>query len=267
MPVLQGIAPLLEPSALWGIAQQLWAARDRLALRTGATIPSASQLLIALRMYITDCDRRRGTLLPYPTLPHTPQPLALPPAPPQTLATEAAAAASATAGISGALGEVGQCLMLAQAAYADGKDELLAILARVAEGDDFLLEARWYSSRCHPAYFVAYDARMKAVVLSVRGSKEVSDFITNLSCDTAPFFGGYGHSGVVGSAQNLAHVIQATIYRYIEVHKPENGLVVVGHSLGGAGKLVRNFEQTFVKEPKLTDRLLLCLLQLRLLSL
>ena len=86
--------------------------------------------------------------------------------------------------------------------------------------DEFLFEARWYSSHCHPAYFIAYDARLKAVVLSVRGSKEVSDFITNLSCDTAPFFSRYGHSGVVGSAQNLAQVIPANVYRCIDVYKP-----------------------------------------------
>lgn len=243
MSALQGIAPLLEPSALWGIAQQLWAARDRLALRTGANIPSASQLLVALRMYISDQDRRRELALPAPCL--TPPggsgsvpdfSAAAASGSGSALAAEAAVTAAAMATIADdvPLAEVGQCVMLAQAAYADNKQQLLEMLELVGDGDEFLLEARWYSSRCHPAYFIAYDPRLKAVVLSVRGSKEVADFITNLSCDTTQFFGGYGHEGVVQSARNLAAVIAPKIFEYIDVHRPENGLLVVGHSLGGA---------------------------------
>lgn len=250
MSALVGLGPLLDPGALWGIAQQLWAARERLALRTGANIPSASQLLVALRMYINDQDRRRADVLRSAALERPPQVEDLDGADRdggdrgahdsgggsraagREGATQGQAAGSAPpSGV--AVHELAHYLMLAEAAYADSKEELMAMLDLVG-GEQGLLEARWYSSKCHPAYFIAYDAQLSAIVLSVRGSKEVADFITNLSCETAPFHGGYGHSGVVQSAQNLAAVIAANLHSYLEIHRPRHGLVVVGHSLGAA---------------------------------
>jgi Lipase (class 3) len=62
----------------------------------------------------------------------------------------------------------------------------------------------------------------------------VTDFMTNLSCNTDPFMSGYGHNGMVQSARNLAGVLRSSLYHYMESFKPKNGLVFVGYSLGGA---------------------------------
>jgi Lipase (class 3) len=248
MSALVGLGPLLDPSALWSIAQQLWAARDRLALRTGANIPSASELLVALRMYMNDQDRKRAAAAAAAAVTQAEEDSRFEP--------ELASASqpndhgraersddtdgegtetqeNAVASLPSSVADLGHCLMLAEAAYADHKEDLIAML-NLVNGDEFLLEARWYSSRCHPAYYIAYDTRLEAIVLSVRGSKEIADFITNLSCDTAPFHGGYGHSGIVQSAQNLAAVVAPNLLKYLEAHRPRNGLIVVGHSLGAA---------------------------------
>lgn len=244
MAALVGLGPLADPSALWGIAQQLWAARDRLALRTGASIPSPSQLLVALRMYMRDQDRRRAAArarademralrAAAAEQPVAPEPLREQPASPRE---QRASPQEQPPDLDLAL--AGRLLMLAEAAYADHEEDLRRMLGMVTQdgggGGELLLEARYLSSRCHPAYFIAYDAALEAVVLSVRGSKEIADFITNLSCETAPFHTGYGHSGVVQSAQNLAAVVAPTLPKYLDAHRPRNGLVIVGHSLGAA---------------------------------
>jgi pimeloyl-ACP methyl ester carboxylesterase len=241
MSALAGLGPLLDLPALWGIAKQLWSARERLHLRTGHNMPTASQLAVGLRMYIVDQDKKRSA--------------------------EAAAAVTANArwssdGSDGSGGsfepniaaapsssekelalELRYYLALAEAAYADSTDHLLEQVAMLKEQDEEersyasgvqVVDARLCASKYHPAYFVCYDARLDAVVLSCRGSKEVADHLTNLSCETEPFLDGYGHAGIVRSTQNLVGVVIDSVYALLDAHTPRNGLVVIGHSLGGA---------------------------------
>lgn len=274
MSALIGLGPLLDLSAIWSIAKQLWAARTRLHLRTGHNMPTVSQLAVALRMYIADQDRRRA------------------------LATYRDSSSSSTdssdaneeSEISSALNnnvrsdafsrlesdENELCeyhenrlsatvadrlhaefniddtnrhittaeqtelamslrfyLSLAEVSYADHSSDLVDRLAILGAADS-LLEARWLSSKCHPAYYIAYVADLEAIVLAIRGSKEISDFFTNLTCDTETFLDGYGHGGVVQSARNLGAFLCDNLYSYLEMYKPRNGLIITGHSLGGA---------------------------------
>lgn len=218
MSALAGLGPLLDPGALWSITQQLWQARERLAIRTGSNIPSAGQLLVAFRMFINDQDRRRTQALEDA---------------PEVSSVDQGRPFVSDDGVQALAEELAQFLMLCDASYADGRSQLLQMLDLVG-GEDGLLEARWFASKFHPAYYIAYDAKSEAIVIVIRGSKEIADFITNLSCDTSPFEGGYGHSGIIQSAQNVAGVILPNLYKYLEIHRPRNGLVVVGHSLGGA---------------------------------
>jgi pimeloyl-ACP methyl ester carboxylesterase len=129
--------------------------------------------------------------------------------------------------------ELRHYLLLADSAYASSEAESADRLAFLG-GTDALLEARWTSSSCHPAYCIVHDALNSTIVVAVRGSKEASDFITNLSCDTDPFMSGYGHSGMIQAAKNLAGVLHNCLFEYLERLQPANGLVLVGHSLGGA---------------------------------
>jgi pimeloyl-ACP methyl ester carboxylesterase len=129
--------------------------------------------------------------------------------------------------------ELRHYLLLADSAYASSEAEASDRLAFLG-GTEALLEARWSSASCHPGYCIVKDELNSTIVVAVRGSKQVADFMTNLSCDTDPFMSGYGHSGMVQSARNLAGVLRSSLFHYMDSFKPKNGLVFVGHSLGGA---------------------------------
>jgi len=69
------------------------------------------------------------------------------------------------------------------------------------------------------------------VVLSVRGTKELADVLTDALMDTAPFEGGFAHTGVVRASAALCESY-AEMLRAFETKGYE--VVVVGHSLGAA---------------------------------
>eukprot|EP00177_Eucheuma_denticulatum_P003287 GFKZ01005937.1.p1 GENE.GFKZ01005937.1~~GFKZ01005937.1.p1 ORF type:complete len:522 (+),score=44.08 GFKZ01005937.1:44-1567(+) len=206
------LSPLLDVSFLTALARQLRSARDRLTLRTAGNLPSIPELIVALRLYIARCDRDR---LENPT--HQSPPAS--PLPNNTSNTPD-------------IVQLAYYLALADAAYYQTEDDLKASLSAI--GVPMPLEKNAMAGKWAPGYLIVRDRRYDSLVLVVRGSKELSDLVTNLSADAEPFLTGTGHQGMVKSAHHLHQRLRITLGRYLTRYKPTNGLVIVGHSLGGA---------------------------------
>lgn len=92
------------------------------------------------------------------------------------------------------------------------------------------------SSVMRPGYYVGIDTRRKLVILGIRGTHTVSDFITDIvsSSDREMTFEGYStHFGTAEAARwFLTHEI-GTLRKCLEKYEGYR-LRLVGHSLGGA---------------------------------
>ncbi|KAJ1602836.1 hypothetical protein NDA14_001353 [Ustilago hordei] len=91
--------------------------------------------------------------------------------------------------------------------------------------------------------YVAVDDAAKAVVLTCRGTMGLSDILTDLTCDfeTIAVEGGRSikhyqvHSGMLASTRRLCNensTVMQTLRMALE-DRPDYGLVITGHSLGG----------------------------------
>lgn len=99
-----------------------------------------------------------------------------------------------------------------------------------------------FSTKMSPIVnFVAVDHKLKAVVLSCRGSLGLSDVLVDLTCAYEPITVEHGdpqgsysvHSGMWASATLLQRgTVHTTILDALECYK-DYGLVLCGHSLGG----------------------------------
>lgn len=119
----------------------------------------------------------------------------------------------------------------------------------------------------NPAYYVAVDHRVDAIVICIRGTANIVDTLTDVAATQDPFvtkrhptpasspvtpvaklpnFGtgcadlddtayvrGYGHSGVLRSARNLFKSIRDIVLE-VTLKYPNYTIVTTGHSLGGA---------------------------------
>lgn len=84
-----------------------------------------------------------------------------------------------------------------------------------------------------PAWFLAWDQEREAAVLTVRGTANVDEALTDCVCDVAPFEGGFAHRGFLESAVALREQVDGPLQQLIQERRPRR-LVVCGHSLGGA---------------------------------
>lgn len=82
-----------------------------------------------------------------------------------------------------------------------------------------------------PRHFMAVDHTRKAIVVAIRGTNSISDIITDLICENAPFAGGYAHSGMKSAAESLYTSLLPTLRAEL-AKRPTFSLVVTGHSLG-----------------------------------
>ncbi|KAJ9653874.1 hypothetical protein H2198_006983 [Neophaeococcomyces mojaviensis] len=103
--------------------------------------------------------------------------------------------------------------------------------------------ANTYSESFSPLiHFVSIDCESKAIVLTCRGTLGFEDLLTDMACDYADlYWQGQAykvHRGIRDSARRLmdsagGNQIMATLKAALEEY-PDFGLVLVGHSLGGA---------------------------------
>ncbi|KAI8897503.1 hypothetical protein BC833DRAFT_649541 [Globomyces pollinis-pini] len=84
-----------------------------------------------------------------------------------------------------------------------------------------------------PAFYVVWDVKTQALVVTIRGTFGVADAITDLNCEYCEFMGGSAHAGSVQSALWMQHHYMDKFKEWIETYKPK-GVYFLGHSLGGA---------------------------------
>lgn len=227
---------LLEPASIATIAQQLWTLHNRLSIHTAGNIPSPAELAIALRLYMERCDKERARNSNHHIRPHplrapyrdqrpvnSHQPTQINAVPTSTLIPHDAPS----------LPLLGRLLSICDATYLVCDQTLLVqAFSRIPLPPPLAFQRE--AKKWAPSYLVVYDDLKDALILSIRGSRESGDLLTNLSFDCEPFLQGVAHQGVVKSAQYLHDRLRPLLATQLVRRKPKSGLFIIGHSLGAA---------------------------------
>lgn len=122
---------------------------------------------------------------------------------------------------------------LVQSLVADDADSL-AHVARLDRGS--VLFASDSASAGVPRHFLVACAESRSLVLVIRGTLTLADAATDLSLETTAFCGGVAHAGIAGAARTIWVSVRAAVAGFFTPQRREEGwgLVVTGHSLGGA---------------------------------
>jgi len=117
-------------------------------------------------------------------------------------------------------------------------------IASIAGIDD-VLAASWSSDVYKPAHFVGIDYEKRAIVVSIRGTMQVRDILTDLVCEQTSFESvesddvtdfvqvqGKVHKGFLESAMYLSVELLGTVVTALNAN-PGFSVFICGHSLGG----------------------------------
>ena len=88
-----------------------------------------------------------------------------------------------------------------------------------------------------PSYFIAVDRAMKSVVVTIRGTANFADVITDLVCESVRFLGGHAHDGIKRGAERLFEETIKTVCSLLD-RNPTYSLVITGHSLGAGTSIL-----------------------------
>ncbi|ETV83968.1 hypothetical protein, variant 2 [Aphanomyces astaci] len=89
-----------------------------------------------------------------------------------------------------------------------------------------------------PKYYVYVDHDIQTIVLVIRGSASIQDFVTDMCMHHEPFQTGYGHRGIVHAANWLDWKLRDDMIKLAATH-PTYDVRLTGHSLGaGAAALL-----------------------------
>ena len=83
-----------------------------------------------------------------------------------------------------------------------------------------------------PAHFVALERRRRRIVVALRGTVNVLDSLTNLTCEVAPAPGGLAHEGMLVAARELAAGAVGAAVEALSAAHPGFALRLTGHSQG-----------------------------------
>jgi hypothetical protein len=73
-----------------------------------------------------------------------------------------------------------------------------------------------------PAHFVALDHKEKCVVVAIRGSIAVDDWLTDLIATNAEFEGGYAHLGITRTGMYLTEKLSPIVKEQLQVQTKLN---------------------------------------------
>lgn len=207
------LSPLLDPAAVALIARQLWTVHNRLYKHTQGKLPSPFELTGALFLYKERSDAIRLEAAQHQLEQHESRLRRPRDAPSIRL--------------------LSRLLSISDATYCVSEHDLLVrALARLRLPPP--VRTRAQAEKWKPGFVLVHDEVNSVLLLSIRGSREAGDLVTNLSSDCEPFLSGYAHQGVVNSARNLHAALRRVLARELMRRRPRHGLVIVGHSLGGA---------------------------------
>ncbi|RYE97848.1 MAG: lipase family protein, partial [Methanobacteriota archaeon] len=129
---------------------------------------------------------------------------------------------------------VSRCLQHASCAYAASDDEVLPLL-QLRRHDMLLSIWQADADMLLPAFYVAVDHQIEALVVSVRGTYSVNDTLVNFTAAPDVLGGGTVHRGMSLIAQQLLHALttRVDIQRLLQEY-PGYMLLFTGHSMGAA---------------------------------
>ena len=88
-----------------------------------------------------------------------------------------------------------------------------------------------------PCHFIAVDRATKSIVVTVRGTANLADVITDLVCESVSFLGGFAHDGIKRGAERLFEETIGIVCTLLDKY-PTYSLVVTGHSLGAGTSIL-----------------------------
>jgi hypothetical protein len=101
---------------------------------------------------------------------------------------------------------------------------------------DNILMSHWRSSPYRPCHYVAIDDAARCIVLSVRGSLEIGDLLSDLSAHPMEVYlagqQGWVHQGILAAATYIHCTTRAALSEASR-RRPGWPLLLTGHSLGG----------------------------------
>lgn len=101
---------------------------------------------------------------------------------------------------------------------------------------EHIVQSNWRNSPFRPCYYVAVDAAHHCVVISIRGSLELGDLLSDVTANSlhVNFLGvdGWVHEGMMASATYI-HCCTKAALRELGSQYPGWPVLVTGHSLGG----------------------------------
>lgn len=134
--------------------------------------------------------------------------------------------------------ELNDHLQLAELSYADTVEEIQEALENNKTPYE-LVYVNTNSRPNKPAHFIAVKRAQSVwsssleVIMCVRGTKTVTDALTDLFCDYDEYRGGKAHSGILGSGKYLAEKHNKTFKNILKSSgKRKIKLTLIGHSLG-----------------------------------
>ena len=84
-----------------------------------------------------------------------------------------------------------------------------------------------------PKYFICHDEMTNSLILSVRGTMNIADVFTDLSCGYVNWQGGRVHRGMLECTRRLLREFAHELPGWLAKYRP-SALYCVGHSLGGS---------------------------------
>ncbi|KAJ3098571.1 hypothetical protein HDU97_003916 [Phlyctochytrium planicorne] len=84
-----------------------------------------------------------------------------------------------------------------------------------------------------PKFFVSWDSKTAAIVISVRGTLNIHEVVTDICAEYEPYKTGFAHRGMLRCALWLEQHLVPQLIGLIRTHRAR-ALYIVGHSLGGS---------------------------------
>ncbi|GAX74972.1 hypothetical protein CEUSTIGMA_g2418.t1 [Chlamydomonas eustigma] len=138
------------------------------------------------------------------------------------------------------------CYVHALAAYGDitlyidglpAQTYELAIFKLTGVPQEDVLKVHWRSNTFEPVHYLALDRKFQKIVISIRGTTDFSDVVTDLvgrpvPHDFTPSLTGHVHEGMLHAARFVVASIRTALQRAV-TQEPDFKVLVTGHSMGG----------------------------------
>ena len=153
------------------------------------------------------------------------------------------------------MNQLNDALALSKVAYMDSVEEAKQRLESLTDPYE-LLYCNLVAEPNQPAHYVAVKQNQNQfspaleLVLGVRGTKTITDAITDVLCEDQDYRGGKAHSGVLESGKYIAEKHTPLIQELLESSgKQSIKIKLVGHSLGAGAAAIAAME--FKDHPKM----------------